>query len=197
MRNPISNVGGQLERRALGPVLDVMHGPLRLTPNGISVLSFACGTAAVIAVLREQMTLAFALLAATLVLDVLDGALARRYKTSSQLGELLELVFDRVNEAMLLLALVIIGLAAFKTAALAITAILLTTSLRNKSNFDPGLKRVVLFLGYFANDYQLAVDLIFIANLSGFVISLIILDLQHQAHTDTASRHHAITKSSA
>lgn len=171
----------------LSPLLRFLHVHLKLTPNLISVFSFFTSTIAVVFILLKNVELALLLVFLALILDGLDGALARYFKLESRLGEKLELIFDRINEAMLFLALTWIGLVEFKTAILAIIAILLMSSLRDKAKFDPGCKRIMLFLGYIINNFEIALTFIFYINLTGFVMNTLIIEYRRQQEIDSKS----------
>lgn len=169
--------------KALSHLLKLLHS-VGIVPNQISIISFIVGTISVAFVLLQKIEMALFLLLIALIFDGLDGALARYAKLESKLGEKLELIFDRANEAMWFLALAVVNLTSFRIAILAIVAILLMSALRSKSNFDPGFKRTILFIGYFLNNFQLALEVIFLVNLSGFVASALILDYKYQKRAD-------------
>jgi len=170
-------------KKVLSPLLRLFSS-IGITPNQFSIVSFIIGTISVIFVLLQKIEIALILLFITLIFDCIDGALARYAKLESKLGEKLELVFDRTNEAMWFLALAAVNLVSFKIAILAIAAILLMSALRKKSNFDPGFKRTILFIGYFINNFQLALKVIFLVNLFGFVVNMLILDYKYQKQAD-------------
>jgi len=169
--------------KLLSPLLKLLCS-VGITPNQVSATGFIIGTISVIFVLLQKIEIALILLFISLIFDSIDGALARYTKSESRLGEKLELIFDRTNETMWFLALAMIDLVSLKIAILAIIAILLMSTLRNKSNFDPGFKRTILFIGYFINNFQLAIEVIFLVNLIGFVISMLILDYKYQKQAD-------------
>lgn len=166
------------------PILKLLYLKFRLSPNQLSFLSFLIGSLSVFFIILEKLEFAFLFLLLALIFDALDGAVARYFKLESKLGERLELIFDRINEAMLFFAIAYIGLASFKIASLALLAILLMTSLRHQSKFDPGFKRIMLFFGYLFSNLQIALEIIFIINLLGFIINLLIIDCQNQIKLD-------------
>ena len=178
-----NNINRKVER-FISPVLELLHKKCGLTPNAISIIGFGIGTIAVGFVLFKKIELALLLLLLTMIFDGLDGSLARKFNLQTKLGEKFELFFDRINEIMWIFALAFIGLASFKIAILAILAILLVTSIRDKSKFDPGFKRTSLFIGYLIHNFEIALTLIFLANLAGFIISLMIIDYKHQKVAD-------------
>ena len=63
----------------------------------------------------------------------------------------------------------------FGLAILVIYSILLMTSLRDKTKFDPGLKRVALFLGFIIS-FELIFNAVFFVHVGSFIIQLAILD---------------------
>lgn len=170
-------------KKVLSPLLKLFSS-VGFTPNQLSIIGFIIGTVSVVFVLLQKIEIALILLLITLIFDGLDGALARYAQLESGLGEKLELIFDRTNEAMWFLALAAVSLVSFKIAILAITAILLMSLLRKKTNFDPGFKRTILFIGYFLNNFQLALEAIFLVNLFGFVVNMLILDYKYQKQAD-------------
>lgn len=174
----------KITEKILEPILRCLFLRLKITPNKMSVLSFLTGSLAVIFIFFKEIEIALVVLLLALIFDILDGALARYFKLESKLGKNLELIFDRTNETMLFLALAYIGLTDFKIAVLAIIAILLMTAVRDRSQFDPGLKRIMLFAGYFLNNFQIALTIVFFANLLGFIISLLLIDYQKQMKID-------------
>ncbi|MFX1515271.1 MAG: hypothetical protein ACFFC6_03115, partial [Promethearchaeota archaeon] len=87
----------------------------------------------------------------------------------------LELIFDRSLEAFIFMAFAVITGIDFGLAILVIYSILLMTSLRDKTKFDPGLKRVALFLGFIIS-YELIFNLVFFVHIGSFIFQLAILD---------------------
>lgn len=172
----------KIDKLAL-PIAKIVHRNLGFSPNKLSVTSFVIGSFSVVAVLFQKIEIALGFLLISLIFDGLDGVVARLYNLESKTGERLELVFDRANEAMLFLALAATGYAELRLAILAIIAILLMTTLRDRTKFDPGFKRTILFLGYFVG-FTLALKVIFWVNLVGFIINMLILDYSRQKLLD-------------
>jgi archaetidylinositol phosphate synthase len=119
-----------LADRALAPFVSLAVR-LGLTPNGVSVLSFAFALAAGAAFALAPARLY--VLAALLVfangwLDLVDGALAREQGTSSRGGDLLDHVVDRYADIA-----VIVGIAAgidrYGLGLAAVTGVLMTSYL--------------------------------------------------------------------
>jgi CDP-diacylglycerol--glycerol-3-phosphate 3-phosphatidyltransferase len=81
---------------------------MRLTPDAISWFGFilALGAAALI-VTAHPFAAGFVVLIAGFF-DILDGALARRLKKASPFGAVLDSTLDRLSEAVLLLAILVL-----------------------------------------------------------------------------------------
>jgi hypothetical protein len=75
------------------------------------------------------------------------------------------------------------GLAPWKLVGLALAAILLMTSIVERTGLDPGVKRVALYLGLWV-PYPLVVTAIFAVNLAAYVAGLLVLDLRFQRRMD-------------
>jgi hypothetical protein len=170
----------------LSPISHFLYRRLFLTPNKLSILAFLLGTSAVVFILMHQIGLAMILVGISLIIDMFDGLVARQFHLETKIGKQLDLAFDRTNEAMLFIALAYIDKVSLKIALLAILAILLMSVLKKKSKFDPGFKRIILFVGYGLNNFELALQIIFFVNLAGFAISTIILDYNRQVHHDAS-----------
>ena len=166
------------------------HEKLGLSPNQLSTIGFAVGIAAAIGVAAGHLKTGLGLLAISQIIDGLDGGVARRYKLISSTGQLLEVVYDRLSELSVFLALAYAGQVTWFIAILAFVAILLVTAVEPLSKFDPGFKRFMIYFGYLAtvlfniHGFQLAMNVIFFANLTGFVIGTIMVDYRLQDDID-------------
>ncbi|MEK9165799.1 MAG: CDP-alcohol phosphatidyltransferase family protein [Patescibacteria group bacterium] len=178
----------QCTAKILSPVLKFLYLKCKLTPNRISILSFTIGSISVILILFKNLKLGLLFLLAALIFDVLDGAVARYFKLETKQGKILELIFDRTNEASLFLAIAYVNLVDFKTTILAIVAILLMTTIKDKSKFDPGCKRIMLFVGYLLHNFKLALEITFFVNLFSFILSMLIIEYKNQKKIDCQSR---------
>jgi hypothetical protein len=91
------------------------------------------------------------------------------------------------------LALAYTGHVTLLIAVLAFVAILLVTLVEPFSKFDPGFKRFMLYFGYLATvlfdvrGFQIAMNVVFFANLIAFVVGTIIADYRLQAEVDRQS----------
>ncbi len=174
----------------LGFIIRFAHETLGLSPNQISVIGLLLGLVAAALVLMGRIEAALGMLAASQIVDGLDGGVARRYGLQSKSGERLELIFDRLCEFAFFLALAYVGLASFKMALLACTAILLISWIEPYSKFDPGFKRFMMYFGYAAGlvfdvrGFEIALHVVFWANLTGFVVGTILVDYRFQREVD-------------
>lgn len=76
---------------------------LKVSPNQITVIAFVVGLIAAINVAFGNMLLAIILLWLSGLLDVLDGSVARLTNNVSKSGAYMDLVFDRMVEAAIIL----------------------------------------------------------------------------------------------
>jgi len=127
--------------------------------------------------------LGLALMALGQVLDGLDGGIARTYGLSSEQGHRLDTLLDRASESVIFLAFAVGGLVPLTHALLAIAAVLLLTTVCDRSGLDPGFKRFVLYFGVWV-PYPTLFAVIFGANLAAYVIGLLIIDCQFQNRMD-------------
>lgn len=165
------------------PIAAWVHETLGITPNQASVIAFCLGTGAVIAILAGQVGAALWILLLTMCIDGLDGAIAREYNLASKKGKWVDMGLDTANEIMLFFALAFMGYVEVTSAALASIAVILIRIIRDKSGFDPGLKRAILFLGYFTS-FEFALQIIFFANIASFAIGTVIADYALQKKND-------------
>ncbi len=169
----------------------LIHETLGLSPNQISTLGLVVGIVAAIVVATGSLIAGLILLAVSQVIDGLDGGVARRYNLQSEKGQILEVVFDRLNELVIFLALAYIGQVTYFMAVLAFVAILLVTLVEPLSRFDPGFKRFIIYFGYLATvlfnvrGFQIAMHVVFFANLVGLVVGTIMVDYRLQKEIDT------------
>ncbi len=176
--------------RILGVLIRVLREGLGLTPNQISTAGFVVGLAAAGTVAAGFVAAGLALMAVAQILDGLDGGVARRYNLGSKTGLVLELVYDRLSELAMFIALARIGLVTPGLVALAFSAILLITLTERYTGFDPGFKRFMLYFGYLVtvlfgvSGFQIAMHVIFLANLAGVLVGTILADYRLQQAVD-------------
>ena len=182
--------------RVLMPVIRFLHDTLGLSPDQVSFAGLLVGLAAAGTVAAGRIAGGLLLMAIAQVMDALDGGIARRYNIQSPHGARMETICDRISELAMFLALTIAGEVTAGMAALAFAAILLVSAIEPRSHFDPGFKRFTLYFGWVAQmvfpcrGFQLAMHVIFLANLSAFAIGTVLLDYRLQKETDAEEIRH-------
>jgi phosphatidylglycerophosphate synthase len=76
-----------------------------INPNSITILSLFIAILFAISFYYRFLVISFFLLLATSYLDVLDGAVARKFKKESMKGDFLDHLIDRYSDFIILLAL--------------------------------------------------------------------------------------------
>jgi archaetidylinositol phosphate synthase len=175
----------------LSIIIRFTHEKLGLSPNQISTIGFVVGLIAACLVVAGFLEAGLIALALSQIIDGVDGGVARRYNLQSSKGQMLEVTYDRLNELTMFLALAFTSQASYLMVVLAFVAILLVTIVEPMSKFDPGFKRFMIYFGYLATvifhikGFELAMHVIFFANLIGFVVGTIIVDYRLQREIDT------------
>jgi len=165
------------------PFARILHEGLGLSPNQVSGGSFVLSVLAALAVAGGRLHAGLGLMAMGQWLDGIDGAIARHYGLGSPRGERIDTLFDRASEAAIFLGFAWSGLAPIELVLLSLAAILLLTTLVERTGIDPGAKRVLLYGGLWF-PYRVIFALIFLINLGGFVVSLFKADIQFQQRMD-------------
>jgi phosphatidylglycerophosphate synthase len=171
--------------RAQRPVLVFLHERLGLSPSAVTWISLVASFAAATAIALQHLTAGLVLMAVGQVLDGWDGGIARIYNLQSDQGRRFDTIADRISEVVIFGAFAVAGWVPLKLVVLALVAIALVTSTSERSDFDPGFKRFVLYFGVlFANPWPTLFTLIFFANLAVYVIGLLIIDCRFQIKMD-------------
>lgn len=165
------------------PILRFLHFKLRATPTHVTWAAFVFSVAAAVAIATGRVHAGLWLMFVGQVLDGIDGGMAREFGLASEAGKRLDDVLDRASEVVIFLAFAVAGIVTFKIVLLALIAIGLMTTVTHRARFDPGLKRFALYFGIWL-PYPLIFNVIFLANLAGYVIDLLVIDCQFQRVMD-------------
>ena len=169
--------------RGLRPAVRFLHLRLGITPDQVTWASLGVSVVAALVIGARHAGPGLVLMGLGQLVDAMDGTMARAFGLSSPRGKRLDTVVDRLSETVIFAAFAFAGIVPWSWVALTLIAILLLTSVADRSGFDPGTKRFALYFGIWV-PFPVLFRIIFGVNLAAYAIGLFVIDCQFQRRMD-------------